>query len=77
MASRSKGLGRPALVRKLPLRKDAADASPLFRDTTVTRGGAIPGLEAYSEQLDKNPIVTKSLTSLAGWFFGNLLVQVR
>ena len=52
----SKGLAKPALVTpKSPLRqKNAADVSPLFRDPTITRGGAItiPGLEAYSEALD-------------------------
>jgi len=74
---KSKGFAKPALVSKSPLRqKNAADNSPLFRDPTITRGGAIPGLEAYSEALDKNPITTKALTSLAGWFFGDLLAQV-
>jgi protein Mpv17 len=80
VVSKSKGLSKPALVGKhrSPLRqKNAADISPLFRDPTVTRGGAIPGLDAYSEALDKNPITTKALTSLAGWFLGDLLAQVR
>lgn len=78
VVSKSKGLSKPALIsKKSPLRqKNAADMSPLFRDPTVTRGGAIPGLDAYSEALDKNPITTKALTSLAGWFFGDLLAQV-
>ena len=78
VVSQTKGLGKPALVtHKSPLRqKNAADVSPLFRDPTVTRGGAIPGLEAYSDALDKKPITTKALTSLAGWFLGDLLAQV-
>ena len=76
VVSKSKGgLTKPALIS--PLRqKNHAAASPLFRDPTITRGGAIPGLDAYSEALDKNPIMTKALTSLAGWFFGDLLAQV-
>lgn len=74
----SKGLSKPALVQhKSPLRqKNAADVSPLFRDPMITRGGAIPGVEAYSEALDKKPITTKALTSLVGWFLGDLLAQV-
>ncbi|KAL3790561.1 hypothetical protein ACHAWO_013946 [Cyclotella atomus] len=79
VVSKSKGLPKPALIgkHKSPLRqKHAADVSPLFRDPTITRGGAIPGLDAYSEALDKNPITTKALTSLAGWFLGDLLAQV-
>lgn len=78
VASKSKGLTKPALVqRRSPLRqKNAADLSPLFRDPTITRGGAIPGLQSYSEALDKNPITMKALTSLVGWFLGDLLAQV-
>ena len=75
----NKGLAKPALVNthKSPLRqKNAADISPLFRDPTITRGGAIPGLQAYSDALDKNPITMKALTSLVGWFLGDLLAQV-
>ena len=77
----NKGLVKPALVNthnKSPLRqKNAADVSPLFRDPTITRGGAtIPGLQAYSDALDKNPITMKALTSLVGWFLGDLLAQV-
>mmetsp|Transcript_8245 Transcript_8245/g.15054 ORF Transcript_8245/g.15054 Transcript_8245/m.15054 type:complete len:120 (-) Transcript_8245:1068-1427(-) len=78
VASRSKGLSTPALVNKSPLRqKSVGDISPLFRDPTVTRGGAIPGLQAYSDALDKKPITMKALTSLVGWFLGDLLAQVR
>ena len=79
VVSKSKGLTKPALVQhRSPLRqKNAADLSPLFRDPSITRGGAIPGLQAYSEALDKNPITMKALTSLVGWFLGDLLAQVR
>ena len=79
VVSQTKGLSKPALVTKSPLRqKNVAEMSPLFRDPTVTRGGAIaiPGLEAYSEALDKKPITMKALTSLVGWFLGDLLAQV-
>ena len=78
VVSQTKGLGKPALVtNKSPLRqKNVAELSPLFRDPTVTRGGAIPGLQAYSDALDKNPITMKALTSLVGWFLGDLLAQV-
>ena len=75
----NKGLAKPALVtHKSPLRqKNAADISPLFRDPTITRGGAtIPGLQAYSDALDKKPITMKAITSLVGWFLGDLLAQV-
>jgi hypothetical protein len=77
VVSQTKGLGKPALVTKSPLRqKNVAELSPLFRDPTITRGGAIPGLQAYSDALDKNPITMKALTSLVGWFLGDLLAQV-
>ena len=78
VVSKTKGLSKPALVHSSPLRqKNVAGASPLFRDPTITRGGAIPGLQAYSDALDKNPITMKALTSLVGWFLGDLLAQVR
>ena len=78
VVSQTKGLGKPALVtNKSPLRqKNASELSPLFRDPTVTRGGAIPGLQAYSDALDKKPITMKALTSLVGWLLGDLLAQV-
>ena len=78
VVSKTKGLSKPALVtHKSPLRqKNAADVSPLFRDPTITRGGAIPGLDAYSDALETKPIMTKALTSLVGWFLGDLLAQV-
>jgi protein Mpv17 len=76
VVSKSNGLTKPALISKSPLRQKHAVDSPLFRDPTITRGGAIPGLDAYSEALDKNPITTKAMTSLVGWFLGDLLAQV-
>ena len=78
VVSQTKGLGKPALVTgKSPLRqKNVAELSPLFRDPTITRGGAIPGLQAYSDALDKKPITMKALTSLVGWLLGDLLAQV-
>ena len=66
-------LKKPSLVS--PLNK--ADASPLFRDPTITRGGAVPGWAAYNEALEKKPLITKALTSLVGWALGDLLAQVR
>ena len=78
VVSSTKGLSKPALVtHKSPLRQNsAAELSPLFRDPTITRGGAIPGVQAYSDALDEKPITMKALTSLVGWFLGDLLAQV-
>jgi hypothetical protein len=47
------------------------------RDPLVVRGGAVPGWAAYNDALDKKPLLTKALTSLVGWFLGDLLAQVR
>lgn len=58
-------------------RKDQAAASPLFREPTVTRGGAVPGWAAYNDSLDKHPLTAKAFTSLVGWALGDLLAQVR
>jgi len=66
-----------ASVPLSPLRKDTAISSPLFRDASVTRGGAVPGWAAYNNALDKNPLTAKALTSLVGWALGDLLAQVR
>lgn len=77
VVSKTKGLSKPALLtQKSPLRQNAADVSPLFRDPLITRGGAIPGLQAYGDALDTNPITMKALTSLFGWLLGDLLAQV-
>lgn len=56
--------------------KGSAVASPLFRDAALTRGGAVPGWAAYNEALDKNPLITKAMTSLVGWALGDFLAQV-
>eukprot|EP00555_Chaetoceros_dichaeta_P002918 CAMPEP_0198250872 /NCGR_PEP_ID=MMETSP1447-20131203/1891_1 /TAXON_ID=420782 /ORGANISM="Chaetoceros dichaeta, Strain CCMP1751" /LENGTH=195 /DNA_ID=CAMNT_0043935769 /DNA_START=100 /DNA_END=684 /DNA_ORIENTATION=+ len=59
------------------LRKTApSTSSQLFRDPSLTRGGAVPGWAAYNEQLDKNPLTAKACTSLVGWFLGDLLAQL-
>ena len=58
------------------LRKDTAIGSPLFRDPTRMRGGAVPGWAAYNDALDKKPLITKAMTSLVGWALGDLLAQV-
>jgi len=59
------------------LRKDAPSASSqLFRDPSLTRGGAVPGWAQYNDALDKNPITAKACTSLVGWFLGDLLAQL-
>lgn len=47
------------------------------RDPLVVRGGAVPGWAAYNDALDKKPLITKAMTSLVGWFLGDLLAQVR
>lgn len=59
------------------LRKDApSTVSPLFRDAALTRGGAVPGWNAYNEQLEKNPLPAKAFTSLVGFLLGDLLAQL-
>jgi hypothetical protein len=50
--------------------------SPLFRDATKIRGGAVPGWAAYNDALDRKPLVTKAMTSLVGWGLGDILAQV-
>ena len=67
---------KPALVNTLNKQSAPATKSTLFRDASVTRGGAVPGWAAYNEALDKNPLTAKSCTSLVGWFLGDLLAQV-
>lgn len=62
---------------KSPLRKDTAFESPLFREASATRGGAVPGWAAYNDSLDKSPLTTKAFTSLVGWALGDVLAQVR
>lgn len=65
-----------AFKKPVAFRKDTAIDSPLFRDPTVTRGGAVPGWAAYNEALDKNPLTAKAFTSLVGWALGDFLAQV-
>lgn len=66
---------KPALVNSLQ-KQSPATKSALFRDPSVTRGGAVPGWAAYNEALDKNPLTAKACTSLVGWFLGDLLAQL-
>ncbi len=66
-----------ASVPASPLRKDTAFDSPLFREASLVRGGAVPGWAAYNDSLDKNPLTTKAFTSLVGWALGDILAQVR
>ena len=68
-----KGFGQPPAFRKT----DSSVSSPLFRDPTKVRGGAVPGWAAYNEALDKNPLTAKACTSLVGWALGDFLAQVR
>ena len=49
---------------KPAFRKDSVVQSPLFRDPTRVRGGAVPGWAAYNDALDKNPLTAKAMTSL-------------
>ena len=55
----------------------SATNSPLFRDPSKVRGGAVPGWAAYNDALDNKPLLTKSMTSLVGWALGDMLTQVR
>lgn len=71
--SPSKSLVKPG---QSGFRKDAAAASPLFRDPNLVRAGAVPGWAAYNDALDKKPLITKAMTSLVGWALGDVLAQV-
>lgn len=67
----------PTAFQKPTFRKDsAATNSPLFRDPSVVRAGAVPGWAAYNDALDSKPLITKSMTSLVGWALGDLLAQI-
>lgn len=66
---------KPAGVKSLSKHAPSSN-SQLFRDTSVTRGGAVPGWAAYNESLDKHPLTAKACTSLVGWFLGDLLAQL-
>jgi len=65
----------PAGVSSLRNKAPSA-SSQLFRDPTLTRGGAVPGWAAYNEKLDTHPLTAKACTSLVGWFLGDLLAQL-
>jgi len=64
-------------VVKPAFRKSSATKSPLFRDPTLIRGGAVPGWNAYNKALDDAPLTAKACTSLVGWALGDILAQVR
>ena len=67
----------PAVFKKVAFREGSeATTCPLFRDPTITRGGAVPGWAAYNEALDKNPLIAKAFTSLVGWALGDVLAQI-
>ena len=63
-------------VLKPAFRKESVSNSPLFRDPSKVRGGAVPGWAAYNEALDTNPLTAKAFTSLVGWALGDFLAQV-
>ncbi|KAL3924143.1 MAG: hypothetical protein SGARI_006090 [Bacillariaceae sp.] len=62
-------------IVKPAFRKDSAAHSPLFRDPTLVRGGAVPGWAAYNKALDDSPLTAKAFTSLVGWALGDILAQ--
>lgn len=72
----SKNVANKDVVSNSLRQKAPATVSPLFRDASLTRGGAVPGWAAYNEALDTHPLLAKSCTSLVGWFLGDLLAQV-
>eukprot|EP00553_Chaetoceros_curvisetus_P014913 CAMPEP_0204642920 /NCGR_PEP_ID=MMETSP0718-20130828/257_1 /ASSEMBLY_ACC=CAM_ASM_000674 /TAXON_ID=230516 /ORGANISM="Chaetoceros curvisetus" /LENGTH=102 /DNA_ID=CAMNT_0051663861 /DNA_START=98 /DNA_END=406 /DNA_ORIENTATION=+ len=49
------------------------DASPWIIATQGINGW----WNAYNKALDENPLIAKALTSLFGFFFGDLFAQVR
>jgi len=53
----------------------SASNSPLFRQASTIRAGAVPGWAAYNDALDKKPLITKAFTSLVGWALGDFLTQ--
>lgn len=66
----------PSTFKKPAFRKDSASTSPLFRDPSAVRGGAVPGWAAYNDALDSHPLTAKACTSLVGWALGDFLAQV-
>lgn len=75
-AVKKSAFAAPPSVQKPAFKKDSASTSPLFRDPSLVRAGAVPGWAAYNNYLDTNPLMAKSLTSLVGWALGDLLAQV-
>lgn len=68
---------QPSTNVKSAFRKDsAASKSPLFRDPSLVRGGAVPGWAAYNRALDESPLTAKACTSLVGWALGDVLAQI-
>jgi len=72
----TKSLKKVTSMPKAPAFKSPSASSPLFRDPTITRGGAVPGWNAYNEALDKKPLITKAMTSLVGWAAGDAIAQI-
>jgi protein Mpv17 len=68
---------KAAMIKPTTFRKEVAAAnSPIFRDPSAVRGGAVPGWAAYNEALDKKPLFAKACTSLVGWALGDILAQL-
>lgn len=73
----SSGVKKVSTMPKAPVAfKTDSSSSPLFRDPSITRGGAVPGWAAYNNALDEKPLMTKALTSLVGWALGDALAQI-
>lgn len=66
-----------SVVKPAFRKSSSAVNSPLFRDPTLVRGGAVPGWQSYNRALDEAPLTAKAFTSLVGWALGDVLAQVR
>ena len=69
-------LSTSSVVKPAFSKNTGAAASPLFRDPTTIRGGAVPGWASYNKALDTSPLTAKACTSLVGWALGDVLAQV-
>ncbi|MGK3734905.1 MAG: hypothetical protein ACI8RD_013245 [Bacillariaceae sp.] len=69
-------LSTSTVVKPAFSKNSGAAASPLFRDPTTIRGGAVPGWASYNKALDDSPLTAKACTSLVGWALGDVLAQV-
>lgn len=69
-------LSTSSVVKPAFSKNTGAAASPLFRDPTTIRGGAVPGWASYNKALDDSPLTAKACTSLVGWALGDVLAQV-